>query len=228
MVVRRLSKRGRGVEPNDAIAPRFGDNGANEPECGGRHAGTSTRRARLSAARDGCLADAISQFRKYRRLAEGALAQVGEADFFRTIDAESNSIALVVKHIAGNMRSRWTDFLTTDGEKGDRDRDAEFELLPADSREAILARWDDGWNRLFAALTPLTEGDLGREIRIRGEAHTVVQAVHRQLTHYAYHVGQIVFLARHFAGSSWKSLSIPRGKSKEIEVARDGETYRVP
>jgi hypothetical protein len=179
-------------------------------------------------ARDGCLDDAIGQFRKYRKLAEGALAQVGEVDFFRAIDAESNSIALVVKHLAGNMRSRWTNFPTTDGEKPDRNRDAEFELLRADSREAILAQWEDGWKRLFAALAPLTAEDLLRVVRIRGEAHTVLQAVHRQLTHYAYHVGQIVFLARHFAGSAWKSLSIPKGKSKEFEVARDGAPYRVP
>ena len=181
----------------------------------------------MSAADDDCLADAIGQFRKYRALAEGALVQVGDADFFRTIDSESNSIAVVVKHLAGNMRSRWTDFLASDGEKPDRDRDAEFELLPPDSREAILAKWDDGWNRLFAALAPLGAADLHREVRIRGEAHTVLQAVHRQLTHYAYHVGQIVFLARHFAGSRWKSLSIPKGKSRQFEVARDGTPYRV-
>jgi uncharacterized damage-inducible protein DinB len=181
----------------------------------------------LSVEPDGCLADAIAQFRKYRKLAEAALAQVAEADFFRTIDSESNSIALVLKHLASNMRSRWTDFLTTDGEKPDRNRDAEFERAPADSREAILAQWDEGWTRLFAALAPLTDDDLDREVRIRGEAHTVLQAVHRQLTHYAYHVGQIVFLARHFAGGAWKSLSIPKGKSKEFEVARDGTPYRV-
>jgi Protein of unknown function (DUF1572) len=181
----------------------------------------------VSAADDDCLADAIGQFRKYRALAEGALSQVAEADFFRAIDAESNSIALVVKHIGGNLRSRWTDFLSSDGEKPDRDRDTEFELLPSDSREAILAKWDDGWNRLFAALEPLGEADLHREVRIRGEAHTVLQAVHRQLTHYAYHVGQIVLLARHFAGIRWKSLSIPKGKSKEFEVARSGAPYRV-
>ena len=125
------------------------------------------------------------------------------------------------------MRSRWTDFLTSDGEKADRNRDTEFELEPHDTRETILARWEDGWNLLFAALAPLTETDLSRKVPIRGEPHTVVQAVHRQLTHYAYHVGQIVFLARHFAGTRWKSLSIPKGKSKEFDVARNGKPYRV-
>ncbi len=172
------------------------------------------------------LADAALQFRKYKALADGALAQVAGANFFRAIDPESNSIALVVKHITGNMRSRWTDFRTTDGEKPDRNRDDEFELGAPDTRESLLARWDEGWALLFDALAPLTEEDLLAEVRLRGEAHTVMQAVHRQLTHYAYHVGQIVFLARHFAGSRWKSLSIPKGKSKEFEVARNGKPYR--
>ena len=182
---------------------------------------------RMTAAGNHCLADAIGQFRKYYALAGGALAQVEDADFFRTIDPESNSIALILKHLSGNMRSRWTDFLTTDGEKPDRNRDTEFELEPRDTRATILARWEDGWNLLFAALTPLTEADLSREVPIRGEPHTVLQAVHRQLTHYAYHVGQIVFLARHFAGGRWKSLSIPKGRSKEFDVARNGKPYRV-
>jgi len=205
---RRLSDRGRSVEPNDLPGPAIGDNEG------------------MTAAESHCLADAIGQFRKYYSLAGGALAQVEDADFFRTIDSESNSIALIVKHLAGNMRSRWTDFLTTDGEKPDRNRDTEFEREARDTREAILERWEDGWNRLFAALAPLTEADLSRQVPIRGEPHTVQQAVHRQLTHYAYHVGQIVFLARHFAGARWRSLSIPKGKSKEFEVARDGKPYR--
>ncbi len=182
----------------------------------------------MTAARPACLADSIAQFRKYKTLAEGALAQVADADFFRVLDAESNSIALVLKHIAGNMRSRWADFLASDGEKPDRDRDAEFELSPADSRARLLERWEEGWALLFAALAPLREEDLSREVSIRGEAHTVQQAIHRQLTHYAYHVGQIVLLARHFAGGRWKSLSIPRGKSREFEVAKSGAPYRVP
>lgn len=173
------------------------------------------------------IADVLLQLRKYRRLADGALAQVADADFFRTIDPESNSVALVVKHLSGNMRSRWTAFRTTDGEKPDRNRDEEFEARPSDTRESLMAAWEAGWALTFEALEPLRAEDLLAEIRIRGEAHTVVQAVHRQLTHYAYHVGQIVLLARHFAGPRWKSLSIPRGKSKEFEVSRSGEPYRT-
>jgi hypothetical protein len=172
------------------------------------------------------LADAVLQFRKSKALADGALAQVSEADLFRTINPESNSIALIAKHLAGNMRSRWTDFRATDGEKPDRDRDAEFELGATDTRDTILARWEEGWALLFAALAPLAEDNIIEEVFIRGEPHTVMQAVHRQLTHYAYHVGQIVLLARHFAGSRWRSLSIPKGRSKDFEVAKDGKPYR--
>lgn len=172
------------------------------------------------------VADATVQFRKYRKLGEGALAQVGDEDFFRAIDTESNSIALVVKHLAGNLRSRWTDFLTADGEKPGRDRDEEFEARSTDSRERLMASWEEGWAILFDALASLRGDDLLREVRIRREPHTVVQAVHRQMTHYAYHVGQIVFLARQFAGPRWKSLSIPKGKSREFEVGRGGEPYR--
>jgi len=180
----------------------------------------------MTALADAWLADALLQFRKYKAMAEGALAQVDDADFFRTIDPESNSIALVVKHLANNMRSRWTDFLTTDGEKPDRNRDTEFERAAADSRESLRARWEEGWSLTFAAIEPLREADLLAEVRIRGQAHTVIQAVHRQLTHYAYHIGQIVFLAKHFAGERWKSLSIPKGRSKDFEVGRDGKPYR--
>jgi uncharacterized protein DUF1572 len=173
------------------------------------------------------IADAVLQFRKYKKLAEGALAQLADADFFRTIDPESNSVALIVKHLAGNLRSRWTDFLTADGEKSDRRRDEEFEARPTDSRESLMSAWEAGWAALFEALAPLEADDLLREVRIRREPHTVMQAVDRQLTHYAYHVGQIVLLARHFAGPRWKSLSIPKGKSSEFEVARSGEPYRT-
>ncbi len=182
----------------------------------------------MNAAGDRWIADALLQFRKYKKLAEGALAQVSDADFFRTLDAESNSVALVVKHMAGNMRSRWTGFLTTDGEKPDRDRDGEFEARDADTRQSLMAAWESGWTLTLDAIAPLRPEDLLAEVRIRGEAHTVMEAVHRQLTHYAYHIGQIVLLARHFAGPRWKSLSIPKGKSKEFEVARSGEPYRVP
>ena len=172
------------------------------------------------------IADAILQFRKYKKLGEGALAQVADGDFFRTLDPESNSVALIVKHVAGNMTSRWTDFLTADGEKPGRHRDEEFEARSTDSRESLMAAWEAGWATLFEALAPLRGEDLLREVHIRREPHTVVQAVHRQMTHYAYHVGQIVLLARHFAGPRWKSLSIPKGRSKEIEVGKDGGTYR--
>ncbi len=176
-------------------------------------------------ARGPFLDDALAQFRKYRALAEAALAQVDDAAFFAAPGPDENSLALLVKHVAGNQRSRWTDFLTTDGEKPDRRRDEEFERLPDDTRAALMARWDDGWRRLFAALEPLTEADLPRSVTIRGEPHTVLQATARQLTHYAYHVGQIVALARHHAGARWKSLSIPRGQSRTWEVGRDGKPW---
>jgi len=158
------------------------------------------------------LDDAKLEFRRMKRQAEKALAQVSDEEFFRALDPESNSLAVIVKHIAGNLRSRWTDFLTSDGEKPDRNRDSEFELGPADSREALMARWEAGWNLLAEALA-LTPEDAGRTVLIRSEPHTVVQAVDRQLTHYAGHVGQIVFLAKHLSGPRWKTLSVPRGQS---------------
>jgi len=175
---------------------------------------------------DPWIADAVLQFRKYKKLSEGALAQVVDEDFFRTIDPESNSIGLIVKHMAGNLTSRWTDFLTADGEKPGRNRDEEFEARSTDSRASLMAAWEAGWATLFDALSPLRGEDLLREVHIRREPHTVLQAVHRQMTHYAYHVGQIVTLARHFAGPRWKSLSIPKGKSKEVDVALSGDPYR--
>ncbi len=171
------------------------------------------------------LDDALLQFRKYKKMAEDAIGQIDVDQFFRALDSESNSVALIVKHIAGNQRSRWTNFLTTDGEKPDRDRDREFETA-GESKESLIARWEAGWRLLFDALAPLTDADLARVIFIRTEPHTVMQAINRQLTHYAYHVGQIVFLAKHLAGTKWRSLSIPRGKSKEFEVAKDGGLYR--
>ncbi len=163
------------------------------------------------------LHDAGKEFRKMKTLAERALAQVSEAQLFREIDAESNSLAVILKHLAGNMRSRWTNFLTSDGEKPDRQRDTEFELDTADTKAALLERWEDGWRRGFAAVEPLQgDDDLLRPVVIRGETHTVLQAINRQLTHYAQHVGQIVFLAKHLAGAKWVTLSIPRGKSEEF------------
>jgi hypothetical protein len=173
------------------------------------------------------LKDALAQLRKYKTMADAALAQVAEENFFRAIDAESNSIGLILKHISGNMRSRWSGFRETDGEKADRNRDSEFEVEPADTRERLLARWEAGWALLFEALGPLREGDLLATVVIRGEPHSVLEAIQRQLTHYAYHVGQIVFLAKHFAGDRWKSLSIPKGKSREFDVAKSGVPYPV-
>ena len=151
-------------------------------------------------------------FRYYKQLGERAMAQLDEAQLQATLDPEMNSVAQIVKHMAGNMRSRWTGFPEADGESPTRDRDREFEAPPA-SRADILRLWQEGWELVFAALAPLTDADLGRTVRIRGEAHSITQAIHRQLAHYAYHVGQIVFLAKHVRGPAWQSLSIPRGQS---------------
>jgi hypothetical protein len=161
------------------------------------------------------LEDSLSLFRYYKGMAERAMAQVSNEQLNAVLDPEMNSIGLIVKHIAGNMRSRWTDFLTSDGEKPDRQRDAEFVEPPA-TRDELLALWEDGWKRLFDSLEPLSEEDLARTVTIRGEAHSVMQAMNRQLGHYAFHCGQIVFLAKHLAHENWKSLSVPRGKSEEF------------
>lgn len=163
------------------------------------------------------LEDAIRSFRSYKRLAERALEQVNDDEFFIQIDEESNSLALIVKHIAGNQRSRWRDFLTSDGEKPDRHRDTEFELIE-DTRESLMAFWEAGWRTLFEALEGLTPEDLERTVTIRGEPHTVVEAINRQLTHYPYHIGQIVFLAKHLRASEWKTLSVPRNRSAEFNA----------
>ncbi|HWY49355.1 MAG TPA: DUF1572 domain-containing protein [Bryobacteraceae bacterium] len=158
------------------------------------------------------LEDSLTLFRYYKKLAERAMEQVTDDQLFEVLDAESNSIAIIVKHMYGNMRSRWMDFLTTDGEKPDRNRDSEFETPPA-TREALMNLWEQGWKYLFTALEPLSDPDLDRTITIRGEAHSVTQAINRQIGHYSYHCGQIVFLAKHFQHANWKSLTIPRGKS---------------
>lgn len=168
---------------------------------------------------DQFLADALREFRRLKSLADRAIAQVPHEHLFAQLDPQTNSIGHVVKHLAGNLRSRWTDFLTSDGEKPDRDRDAEFETGPDDTRAALLASWERGWACLFAAAEPLTAADLSRTVTIRGEPLSVLQAIARQLTHYGYHVGQIVLLARHFAGSSWKTLSIERGESRSFNRA---------
>ena len=168
------------------------------------------------------LEDAEKVFRTQKKLADGAAAQVSDEEFFRAIDAESNSIALIMKHMAGNMRSRWTDFLTSDGEKPDRQRDTEF-LVEGEDRAAILERWEAGWRTLFDTLASLRGVDLQRTVPIRGEPHTVVMAVNRQLSHYGQHTGQIVFLAKHLRSSEWKTLSIARGRSEDFNRKMDEE-----
>ena len=160
-------------------------------------------------------ADALSSFRNYKKMAERAIEQVSDEEFFALIDSEANSIALIVKHIAGNLHSRWTDFLTTDGEKEFRKRDTEFELID-DTRESLMQFWESGWQVLFDSIEPLTVEDFSRTVTIRGEPHTVVEAVNRQLTHYAYHVGQIVLLAKHFKSANWKTLSVPKNRSADF------------
>ena len=160
------------------------------------------------------LKDSLAIFRQYKTQAERAIEQATDEELFAQLDSEANSIAIIVKHMAGNMRSRWTDFLTTDGEKPDRNRDSEFEEPPA-TRAALLAVWEDGWKRVFNALEPLTDADLGRTVMIRGEAHSVMQAINRQIGHYALHIGQIILLAKHWRGAEWNSLSIPKKRSAD-------------
>jgi hypothetical protein len=159
--------------------------------------------------------DSIGIFRYYKKLAERAMEQVSDDQLFATLDDEANSIAVIVKHMAGNMQSRWTHFLTSDGEKPGRDRDAEFSNPPA-TREALLQLWEDGWRCVLGTLESLSDADLGRTITIRGEAHSVMQAINRQVAHYPYHCGQIVFLAKHFCAGHWQILSVPLGKSAEF------------
>ncbi|HEY3738863.1 MAG TPA: DUF1572 domain-containing protein [Bryobacteraceae bacterium] len=159
--------------------------------------------------------DSLAIFRQYKTLAEKAFAQLTEAQLVQQLDPESNSISQIVKHVAGNMRSRWTDFLTTDGEKPDRDRDTEFVEPPA-TREAMMELWETGWTILFGALEPLTDSDLGRTITIRGEPHSVMQAINRQVAHYSLHIGQIICIAKHLRSSEWKTISVPKNRSAEF------------
>jgi hypothetical protein len=161
-----------------------------------------------------CLKDSIDILRYYKRLVERAMEQAPDEALFTSLDQESNSIAIIVKHLSGNMRSRWTDFLTTDGEKPTRNRDSEFEAPPK-TRAELMVLWNEGWVPVFDTLTALTEADLARKITIRGEAHSVMQAIHRFETHFAYHAGQIIYAAKHFAGPEWETLTVPRGKSAE-------------
>jgi len=176
------------------------------------------------------LKDSIDLFNYYKKLAERAMAQCPDEGLFHALDAESNSIAIIVKHMAGNMRSRWTDFLISDGEKPDRHRDTEFEE-PSNTRAELMEMWERGWKYVFDALQPLTDADLTRTITIRTEPHSVMQAINRQMAHYSYHVGQIVFLAKHLAtqlAGSWQALTVPRGQSKQFaaDVAAGKKSQR--
>jgi hypothetical protein len=159
------------------------------------------------------LQDSLAILRQYKNLTERAMAQVTDEELRRALDPEMNSIAITVKHMAGNMRSRWTNFLESDGEKPDRNRDGEFED-PPQTRDAVMTLWEEGWKRVFNALEPLRDEDMSRVVTIRGEAHSIMQAINRQIAHYCYHCGQIVLLAKHFRQTDWKSLSVPRGKSQ--------------
>jgi len=160
--------------------------------------------------------DVLESFRSYKKLADKAIAQVSDEEFFQTIDAESNSIATIAKHIAGNLHSRWTNFLTTDGEKPDRQRDREFVVLEGETRASIMEFWESGWKILFEAIEPIAPEDFSKKVLIRGDAHTVVEAINRQLTHYSSHIGQIIFLAKHFRVEDWHTLSVPKNKSAEF------------
>lgn len=171
------------------------------------------------------LDEARRQLRGHKRMGEGAMSQLKDEEFFVALDPEANSVAVLVKHLAGNMCSRFTDFLTTDGEKPDRFRDGEFELTPAATRADVMKWWEDGWGRVFAAIDPLQPEDVMRTVTIRGEPHTVLQAINRQIAHYAQHIGQIVFLAKHLRSSDWNTLSIPRGKSEDYKTAPP-KTYK--
>ena len=163
------------------------------------------------------LEEARRQMRGQKRMGEGAMAQIGDDEFFLTLDPESNSVAILVKHLAGNMRSRFTDFLMSDGEKPDRFRDREFEVSGTTTRAEVTRWWEEGWSCVLGAIETLKPEDVSRTVTIRGEPHTVLQAINRQIAHYAAHIGQIVFLAKHLRSSKWKTLTIPRGKSEEFK-----------
>ncbi|HKT60184.1 MAG TPA: DUF1572 family protein [Gemmatimonadales bacterium] len=182
----------------------------------------------MSDFREQYLTDMRKQFGKLRSSAELAMAQVGDTDFARLLDAENNSIAITVKHIAGNLRSRCTDFLTTDGEKPDRDRDGEFVLTSRDTRPYLMSEWAAAWDLLDATVDGLASDDVDRTVYIRAEPHSVGQALNRQLGHLAYHVGQIVLLAKHWTGSEWRTLTIPRGQSRQFTLAKQGERAGRP
>lgn len=172
------------------------------------------------------LHDSLSLLRHYKQMAERAIEQLTPEQLYATLDPEMNSIAVIVKHMTGNMRSRWTDFLISDGEKPNRNRDTEF-VAPPPTREALMQLWEEGWALVFSALEPLSDADLTRRITIRGEPHSVMQAINRQMAHYAGHVGQIVFLAKHLQHENWKSLTVPRNRSAEVNQERTGRLVPV-
>jgi hypothetical protein len=174
------------------------------------------------------LEEAGRQFRGHKRMAESAMSQLRDEDFFVTLDPEANSVAILVKHLAGNMRSRFTDFLTSDGEKPDRFRDREFELATGTTRAEVMKWWEEGWNCVFAAIDSLKPEDVMRTVTVRGQPHSVMQAINRQIAHYAQHTGQIVFLCKHLRSSEWKTLSIPRGKSESYKVAPPNSDRGLP
>lgn len=164
------------------------------------------------------LDDARSAMRAYKKLADKAIAQLKGDELFIAIDDEANSVAVVMKHMAGNMFSRWTDFLTSDGEKPNRQRDKEFVIEAHTTKDDVVHYWERGWQRVFDALDPLEVSDFEKTVTIRGEVHTIAQALNRQLMHYSYHIGQIVFLAKHFRSAEWQSLSIPKNRSAEFNA----------
>jgi len=171
------------------------------------------------------LDEAFRQMRGQKRLAEGAIAQLSDEELFRTLDPESNSVAILMKHMAGNMHSRFTDFLTTDGEKPTRHRDQEFVINSSASRADIMRYWEQGWQIVLDTIKSLKPEDVEKTVTVRGEPHSVLQAINRQIAHYAHHSGQILFLAKHLKGSDWKTLSIPRGKSEEFNQRGPGNDY---
>lgn len=168
------------------------------------------------------LDDAIASLKTSKKLADKAIAQMNDDELFVTLDEEANSVAVIMKHMAGNMFSRWTDFLTSDGEKPDRNRDMEFVIESNTTKADVLDYWERGWACVFNALEPLTLADFEKTVLIRGEKHTIVQAINRQLMHYSYHIGQIVYLAKHFRSTEWTSLSVPRNKSAEFNASKFG------
>ncbi|HEX2787320.1 MAG TPA: DUF1572 family protein [Ignavibacteria bacterium] len=171
------------------------------------------------------LKSSIKEFEDLKKLGDKSFSQIKDEDFFFQPDEETNSIAIIIRHISGNMLSRWTDFLTSDGEKEWRKRDEEFEKLFYTDKDDIIERWEKGWKCVFDAVGSLTPDDLMKTIYIRSQPHTVIEAITRQLTHYGYHVGQIVYMAKHLARNSWGSLSIPRGKSAEFNSKME-EKYK--